>query len=375
MLTCVPLTLTHARSGVTTQGTDHGLTLSTYYGPTDTCEVWQHGARQIALCGSCTLWLAGTPWVNATLSVQSAPCGNDCTSLHLYDKGIVHIANGTFAGMPALQEFYSWSNGIVEVHSDTFKHNAALRVLCLGGISSQTIPPYRMTQVHMDTFKHNTALELLEVNGCSLVGGHPDMFKHMTKLRTLGLRNGGLVEVHPDTFKHNAALQELYLGWNRLVEVHPDTFKYNTALRKIELDGNRLGAMHPQTLQHNVALEELAIWGNPLGCVPCVPEDVVIDKFAINYAARETPRCPSDCTSATFYDESADTCFPCGAGTFAVGVGAVTCSRVASASTATPSTDAPTGTPEASARDACTCPVHRHACAPHRVYACMCVYM
>jgi hypothetical protein len=352
MLTCVPLTLTQARMA----------TLSYYFGPTDTCEVWQHGARQIALCGSCTLWLAGTPWVNATLSVQSAPCGNDCTSLDLSDKGIVYIANGTFAGMPTLQELYLWSNGLVEVHSDTFTHNVALRTLGLGGYSHKTTPPYRMiAKVHMDTFKHNTALEILVVQGFSLVGG-PDMFKHMTKLRHLNLTYNSLIDVHPDTFKHNVALQELWLmsPTHSLVDVHPDTFKYNTALRKIWLAGNRLEAMHPQTFQHNAALEELEIWDNPLGCVPGVPEDVVIDKAAINYGARETPRCPSDCTTATYYDDSTDACFPCGAGTFAVGVGAVTCSRVASASTATPSTAAPTGTHEASARDACTCPVHRH---------------
>ena len=49
---------------------------------------------QVAACGSCTLWLSGTPSVDATLSVQGA-CAADCTLLlDLGGKGIVHIANG-----------------------------------------------------------------------------------------------------------------------------------------------------------------------------------------------------------------------------------------------------------------------------------------
>jgi hypothetical protein len=78
----------------------------------------------------------------------------------------------------------------------------------------------------------------------------------------------------------------------------------------------------------------LILGGNPLGCFQGVPEHVVIDHYV---TTRKTTRCPSNCTTATFYDASADACLPCGAGTFVVGVGAVVCSRVATASTVTSS--------------------------------------
>jgi len=70
----------------------------------------------------------------------------------------------------------------------------------------------------------------------------------------------------------------------------------------------------------------LYLYNNPLGCVHGVPEHVVIDNG---------PRCPSNCTTSTFYDASTDACLPCGAGTFVVGVGAVVCSRVVTASMVT----------------------------------------
>jgi len=92
----------------------------------------------------------------------------------------------------------------------------------------------------------------------------------------------------------------------------------------------------------------LILGGNPLGCFQGVPEHVVIDHYgdvaeqteeegAEDVTMRKTTRCPSNCTTATFYDASADACLPCGAGTFVVGVGAVVCSRVATASTVTSS--------------------------------------
>ena len=58
--------------------------------------------EQIAECGSCTLWLDGEPGVDAELSARGE-CVENCTDLDLVDRGIVRIANGTFAGMPALQ--------------------------------------------------------------------------------------------------------------------------------------------------------------------------------------------------------------------------------------------------------------------------------
>ena len=82
------------------------------------------------------------------------------------------------------------------------------------------------------------------------------------------------------------------------------------------------------------SLVYLFLGGNPLGCFQGVPEHVVIDHYV---TMRKTTRCPSNCTTATFYDASADACLPCGAGTFVVGVGAVVCSRVATASTVTSS--------------------------------------
>ena len=99
----------------------------------------------------------------------------------------------------------------------------------------------------------------------------------------------------------------------------------------------------------------LELSGNPLGCVKGVPQHVALAPFSDPWEKRhlswekrhlpwrnETqqtliPRCPFNCTIATFYDASADACLPCGAGTFVVGVGAVICSRVATASTVTSS--------------------------------------
>jgi hypothetical protein len=102
--------------------------------------------------------------------------------------------------------------------------------------------------------------------------------------------------------------------------------------RTLHLGGNQIESVADVTWPSSLVY--LILGGNPLGCFQGVPEHVVIDH---DVTTRKTTRCPSNCTIATFYDASADACLPCGAGTFVVGVGAVMCSRVATASTVTSS--------------------------------------
>jgi hypothetical protein len=99
--------------------------------------------------------------------------------------------------------------------------------------------------------------------------------------------------------------------------------------RVLDLHGNQIESVADVTWPSSLVY--LILLGNPLGCFQGVPEHVVIDDYVT------TRKCPSNCTTATFYDASADACLPCGAGTFVVGVGAVVCSRVATASTVTSS--------------------------------------
>ena len=134
---------------------------------------------QVASCGSCTLWLSGTPSVDATLSVQGA-CADDCSgSLDLESQGIVHIANGTFAGMPALRDLYLYSNAIAAVHQDTFKYNTALEILDLDGNA--------IAAVHQDTFKYNSALQRLFLDRKAIAAVHKYTYKYKSEVRGGGL--------------------------------------------------------------------------------------------------------------------------------------------------------------------------------------------
>ncbi len=100
--------------------------------------------------------------------------------------------------------------------------------------------------------------------------------------------------------------------------------------RSLDLHHNQIESVADVTWPSS--LLHLMFWGNPLGCLQGVPEHVVIDE---NYLSCSTSRCPSNCTTATFYDASADACLPCGAGTFVVGVGSVMCSLDRAPSTVT----------------------------------------
>ena len=111
--------------------------------------------------------------MDAKLSL-SGSCAEDCTGLGLFNRGIVHVANGTFARM-------------LQLNSVTLSQNA-------------------ITLLHPDTFKHNTALIYLLLNNDTIAG------------------------LHPNTFKHNTALEQLFLNCNAITELHPDTFSTLTTM-------------------------------------------------------------------------------------------------------------------------------------------------
>jgi hypothetical protein len=102
--------------------------------------------------------------------------------------------------------------------------------------------------------------------------------------------------------------------------------------RVMHLYGNQIESVADVTWPSSLMyLNLLNLGGNPLGCFQGVPEHVVM----LEYYGKKTTRCPSNCTTATFYDASADACLPCGAGKFVVCVGAVMCSLDRAPSTVT----------------------------------------
>ena len=67
-------------------------------------------------------------------------------------------------------------------------------------------------------------------------------------------------------------------------------------------------------------LQQLYVWNNFLGCVPGVGPDVEIDR----YYTQKTPRCPSNCTTGTYYlsSDNGGICLNCPDGSHTLGIGA-----------------------------------------------------
>jgi hypothetical protein len=135
------------------------------------------------------------------------------------------------------------------------------------------------------------------------------------------------------------------------------TGECKTSCTSVWLANWRIHSVANGTFDDITNLQEIYIWGTGLGCVPGVGRYVEIDR----YWTQRTPRCPSNCTTDTYYlpSDNGGMCLNCPDGSHAAGIGAagignctfslldtttVPTSTISSATTTTPAPLCDTGT-------------------------------
>jgi hypothetical protein len=335
ILLSTSLVLPQVQSAPWSVWTCEGDSTATYQAPTSEagCCKWTGAwdGSPLIRTGSCPGFAGDLQLRNRAITLISPGAFEEfgATTLDLAGNQIDSVADVTWPS--SLMTLDLWGNQIKSVADVTWP--PSLRYLELGGnqiksVADVTWPP-SLEYLYLSSNQIQSVTDVTWPSSLRTLSLYNNQIENVTNvtwpssLELLSLSGNQIENVTDVTWP--SSLDYLSLESNQIENVADVTWP--SSLRVMYLYGNQIESVADVTWPSS--LMYLNLGGNPLGCFQGVPEHVVM----LEYLGKKTPRCPSNCTTATFYDASADACLPCGAGTFVMGVGAVMCSRVATAST------------------------------------------
>ena len=269
-------------------------------------------------CGSCTFWVDGLRgWM---LFKTGGPCM--CSSLSLYNKGIAKIANGTWNDLQNLQTLNLQNNEITEIEPGELGNLLSLRYLHLSG--------NKIAKLKTGTVSDMPNLQTLNLENNEIAEIEPGAMSNVPSLQYLSLSgNPGVPFACPTVSQQSSGCE-----MNRVQDCGGCTFwvdglrgwmLFKTGECAASCTGLWLENLHIRfvangTFDDITNLQQLYVWNNFLGCVPGVGPDVEIDR----YYTQKTPRCPSNCTTGTYYlsSDNGGICLNCPDGSHTLGIGA-----------------------------------------------------
>ncbi|XP_043830850.1 toll-like receptor 13 [Dromiciops gliroides] len=208
----------------------------------------------------------------------------NCTMLLSLDlshnKGLVHLCNDEFNGMPSLEWLDLNSCMLSQISNKTWNSLQNLTVLDLSRNRFKSFPDFAfsplihlqslslsrnpITELNGLTFYSLHALKELNLAGCWIVAVDKSSFDQFSNLENLNLRENNIRTLKRNTFLSLNKLQVLTLSHNRLTTIEKKAFSGLRKLYKLDLAYNVLSDLHPDMFLALEGLEVLDLSNNKI---------------------------------------------------------------------------------------------------------------